>query len=73
MGFMWQGDIETEKVKTSDSELEHILLFLDDHFDNHDVDKDPAKKAINILEHLGAWSMTSMWKIAKNASQTRSI
>ena len=38
-----------EKVKTSDIEQEHMLLFLDDHFDNHDIDKDPAKKAIKYI------------------------
>jgi hypothetical protein len=26
-----------------------VLLFLDDHFDNHDIDKDPAKKAIKYI------------------------
>ena len=26
-----------------------MLLFLDDHFDNHDIDKDPAKKAIKYI------------------------
>ena len=37
------------KISTSDEELEHILLFLDDHFDNQDIDKDPAKKAIKYI------------------------
>ena len=26
-----------------------MLLFLDDHFDNHDIDKDPAKKVIKYI------------------------
>ena len=38
-----------EKVKTPEIELEHELLFLDDHFDNHDIDKDPSQMAIKYI------------------------
>ena len=63
-----------EKVKTSDIELEHVLLFLDDLFDNHDVDKDPAKKAIKYIRT--SWCVVYdkyEQYCKKNASQTRSI
>jgi hypothetical protein len=36
-------------VKQSDTDLEYLLIFLDDHFERNDVDKDPTTESIRYV------------------------
>ena len=39
-----------QKSKKQDTDLEHVLLFLDDYFDLHDVDRDPTKPIFRYIK-----------------------
>ena len=38
-----------ERVKQSDIDLEYLQIFLDDHFERNDVDRDPTTKSIRYI------------------------
>jgi hypothetical protein len=38
-----------QKDKKSDTDLEYLLIFLDDHFERSDVDRDPTTRSIRYV------------------------